>query len=566
MKGETTGGRREILATALLALLLAGALFLAERRFDWNPADEGYLWYGSVATAHGAVPLRDFRSYDPARYLWCAAWARLLGDGILALRFSAALFGGIGLFCGLRAARRAVHRWPALALLGAVLVLWMSPRHKLFEPAIEMALVLAAVRLIEEPTPRRYLALGAAVGFAAFVGKNHGLYGLLGSLALVAFLAWRRPPGEPADRPVRRWTSWLAGIALGASPFVAMSAIPGFVAGFVKSCVFFIAHGRTNVPVPVRWPWGSYAGLAGWELAQRIGVGACYVLWPAVCAAAVAVALATLGDRGDTSGDGDASQRQPDRLTERRLAIAAGFVGLFYLHHVFARADTFHLTQASHPMILAAVGLPLALPAGRRRLAFGAVAVLLVLLTASVALPQTILFDRLTAGEAAGERWVPYRLRGDDLFLHARAAHLDDVLVRRVARTVPAGEPLFIAREWPGMYVLLDRPAPVWDILPTWPGTGGLDEAMLAELRAHRVRWALLAMYPVPTTEGDPFDVDFPAVYGYLTRDFERVPTPELPRKVWLLRRREPGVSFAATSAPAATTARHGRPAGRLTR
>jgi len=523
-------GRRELAATALLALALALGLYVLERRIDWNPADEGYLWYGVVATAHGAVPLADFRSYDPARYLWCAAWAKVLGDGILALRFSAALFGAAGLFCGLRAAHRAVRGWPALAAAGLLLVLWMSPRHKLFEPAIEMALVLAAVRLIERPSPRRHLALGATVGFAAFVGKNHGLYGLLASLLLLLYLVWRRAPDEPSPR--RCLLAWAGGIALGASPFLALCALPGFFRGFVKSCFFYVAQGRTNLPVPVRWPWASYAGLAGWDLAQRIAVGACYVLWPALCAAALAVALAT----------------PRERLAERRLLIAAGFVGCFYLHHVFARADTFHLTQASHPILLAALGLPLAVPPARRRLAAAAVAALLGVLTVATALPQTAIFDRLTTGDDPEERLVPFDLRGDEVLLHARAAALYGALARRVAAVVPAGEPMLIAREWPGMYLLLGHPAGVWDILPTWPGVGGLDEGMLAELRAHRVRWALLVRYPVPSSEGEPFGADFPRVDRYLMTEFERVPTPELPHRIWLLRKREPGVSFGAAN------------------
>ena len=542
------GRRRGLLATALLALALAGALHLAERRVDWNPADEGYLWYGVVATAHGAVPLRDFRSYDPARYLWCAAWARLLGDGVLALRFATALFGAAGLFCGLRAARRAVQNPFALAAVGALLVLWMSPRHKMFESAIEMALVLAAVRLIEAPSPRRHLELGAAVGFAGFVGKNHGLYGVVASLGLILYLAWqdRRgggpafdlqlvPPGAPAHGALRRRLgAWLAGLALGASPLAAMCAIPGFLRGYWKSCLFYVVHRRTNVPYPVRWPWGSYAGLSGWALAERIGAGASYVLWPALCLAALALALST----------------RRERLAERHLAIGAGFVACLYLHHVFARADTFHLTQGSHPMLLALLGLPLALPPARRRWGGAAVAALLLLLTTAVAFPQSEIYDRLTSGGDPPERFVPFTMRGDRLLLHARAAHLYAALLWRVGRTVPAGEPIFIAPDWPGIYVLLGRTAPVWDILPTWPGTSGLDEELLAELRARRVRWALLAMYPLPPSEGESFDRDFPATYRYLAAEFERVPAPNLPPRVWLLQKRAPGVSFPERNAP----------------
>jgi hypothetical protein len=161
-----------------------------------------------------------------------------------------------------------------------------------------------------------------------------------------------------------------------------------------------------------------------------------------------------------------------------------------------------------------------------------------------MAVPQSEVYERLTADRDPAEHLVPFAMRGDALLLHARAAHLYDALLWRVGRTVPAGEPIFIAPDWPGIYVLLGRAAPVWDILPTWPGVGGLDEKMLAELRAHRVRWALLAMYPVPPSEGEPFDEDYPATYRYLTTEFERVPTPDLPRRVWLLRKREPAVSF----------------------
>ncbi len=559
--------RLALLGTALLALALAGALYLAERRIDWNPADEGYLWYGTVATAHGAVPLRDFRSYDPARYLWGAAWAKLLGDGVLALRFSTALFGAAGLFCGLRAARRGVRSTWALAAVGVVLVLWMSPRHKMFESAIEMALALAAVRLVEEPSTRRHLALGATVGFAAFVGKNHGLYGIVASLGLIVYLMWRGGEGRsgegprieipchpdeagavPGTDPLKRaigprdgeppapWTArlgaWLGGVALGASPFAAMCLVPGFLGAFWKSCLFYVVHGRTNVPVPVRWPWDSYAGLSGWELAERTAAGACYVLWPALCLGVLVLALAT----------------RRERLAERRLAIGSGFVACLYLHHVFARADNFHLTQGSHPMLLAALGLPLALPPGRRRWGRAAVAAVLLLLTAGIAVPQSEIYDRVTSRPAAGgdpaERLVPFAIGGDRLLLHARAAHLYEALLWRVGRTVPAGEPILVAPAWPGIYVLLGRAAPVWDILPTWPGVGGLDEEMLRELRAHRVRWALLAMYPVPPSEGEPFDEDYPATYRYLMTEFERLPTPDLPRRVWLLRKREPAVSF----------------------
>jgi hypothetical protein len=85
----------------VLALGTVAALFALQGRIDFSIDEEGFLWYGAVATAHGAVPLRDFYSYDPGRYYWAAAWSPLLGDGILGLRISTAAFASLGLFCGL---------------------------------------------------------------------------------------------------------------------------------------------------------------------------------------------------------------------------------------------------------------------------------------------------------------------------------------------------------------------------------------------------------------------------------------------------------------------------------
>lgn len=517
------GSRRDLAYAALLALALALGAFWLEGRIDWNPADEGFQWYGAVATAHGAVPLRDFRSYDPGRYLWNAAWAKLLGDGIVALRLSTALFAAGGLFCGLRAARRAVggRRW-ALALVGLLLVLWMSPRHKLFEAAVAMALVLVAVRLIEKPSPGRYFAAGVAVGLAAFLGKNHGLYGLIALSLLALYLGLREPGGLG-----RRLLAGAAGIAAGSAPFLVMLAIPGFARAFLDSCLFFVVQGRTNNPVPVPWPWasGAYAGLAGWSLVYRIAIGAAFVLLPLAGAAALATGLA--------------GGREP--APSRRLLLAAGAVGCVYLHHAFARADVSHLAQASHPILLGMMALPLAAPPGRRRLAVGAMTALLLALTLGVAVPQRELFNRLTAGGDPAERFVRYRLGGDEIWLRRRAARLYFTLARRLDRWVPAGEPVLIVPLWPGLYPALGRPSPVWDTYPTWPGRGGLDERMLAEIQGHRVRWAVLALYPVPPTEGQPFPTNYPRVFRYLMAGFEHLPDPRLPGNVWLLRKRGSG-------------------------
>src|SRR3990172_9850386 len=178
---------KDIIKTALLAFGLVALSCWVQVDIGLNLADEGYLWYGTIQTVAGQVPLRDFQSYDPGRYYWGALWSYVLGDGIMALRASTAIFQALGLFLGLLAARRVIRSYWLLALFGLLLVVWMHPRHKLFEPAIALSAVFFAVRLIERPELARYFLSGVFICLAAFFGRNHGLY-LFSSFSAIIFL------------------------------------------------------------------------------------------------------------------------------------------------------------------------------------------------------------------------------------------------------------------------------------------------------------------------------------------------------------------------------------------
>ena len=509
------------LVPLLLAVGLTAVVFLVQRRIDFNVADEGFLWEGVVLTAHGKVPLRDFYSYDPGRYLWAAAWAKLLGEGILALRLSTALFQAGGLFCGLLAARRVFPRAWQLALIGTVLVLWMGPRHKLFEPAIAMAAVYVAVLLIELPSRRHHLLAGVMVGFAGLMGKNHGGYLVLAFAILIGWLHLRRIAAGPFWRDA---LAWIGGIALGASPLLVMfAAVPRFLRSYVDSALFFLHQGRTNFGLPVPWPWvGSYAGL-GWEDgAEKLALGIGFALLPA----AVAIALLVLpGTTAETSG-------------RRALLLAGGVIGLFYLHHALSRADSFHLSQSIHPALLALCGLPAVFDRERARRAVVLLGLvpLFAFLTLFAAVPQAPLYSELTPDRPL-DRFVPYRLAGDDLRLPARTASFFAEAEKQIAERVPPGEPVLLIPHLPGLYPVIGRESPISDFYPIWPAQGERDATMLREIRAAGVHWALYSDY----TAGEATELQFPnthpQVWGYLQESFERVPEPRLPRRVWLLHR-----------------------------
>ena len=184
---------------ALIAVAAAVILFVWEGHTGFSLWDEGYLWYDVQRTMMGEVPTRDFMAYDPGRYYWSAAIMSLMGDnGIVALRVALAIFQAIGLFIGLvlvsrNATKSNLAIWLAVALI--VLAIWMLPRHKIFDISISIAQVGALAFLVHKPSIRRYFLAGLCVGLFAVFGRNHGLYGLVGGLGVMAYLAYRRESG-----------------------------------------------------------------------------------------------------------------------------------------------------------------------------------------------------------------------------------------------------------------------------------------------------------------------------------------------------------------------------------
>jgi hypothetical protein len=494
-------GRRDLLFLAVLALVLTFGLFLYQRRLDFYVAEEGFLWYGAIGAAHGEVPFRDFYSYDPGRYYWAAAGAELLGDGLLALRLSAAVFQALGLFCGLWAAWRLTHRRWLLALVGLLLLVWMEPRNRLFEPAIAMAGVAAAVALLEKPTLRRHFAAGALVGLGLFFGKNHGLYLAVAFLLLILLLRWRWPaPGEPGLP--RRLGAWVLGGVAGTSPLLLMLAfVPGFFGAYVDSIRFFLEAGQTNFPLPIPWPWRvDFAGQTPFEAARDLAEGVGFLLFPLFLAAATLVILLT----------------RRSELRSRALLVGSGALSLVYLHYAFSRADIVHLAPSLHPVLLGLAALP-GLLRGRKRIAAGlALGIVLAAVTAFGIVPTTPWYK-----EATLHPYRPYMVAGDELRLLPRTVNLLS-WVERKAERIPPNERLLLVPNLTGLYPVLGRRSPAWDIYPIWPASPRLDRRMLDEIRAKDVRWVILDDYAVDGRDELRFEHTHPQVASYIEAEFER--------------------------------------------
>jgi len=270
-----------VAATALLSIALVSSSFCIQERIGINLGDEGFLWYGVQRVLHGEVPGRDFHAYEPGRYLWDAAFAIILrSDGLLQLRIANSAFAAIGLFLALLAVRTMLRSWVLLTLFGAVLTLWLLPRHKVFEHSIAMAGVFIATELIRAPTLRRHALAGVFVGVATFFGRNHGLYVGL-SLGCTAIYIYLRIDRQAA---FRRTAAFAGGIILGLLPLILMILfVPGFWRSKVESAVAMTQGTPNQQALPVPWPWQVAASvLAAPQAGFEIGTGIGFLLLPAL--------------------------------------------------------------------------------------------------------------------------------------------------------------------------------------------------------------------------------------------------------------------------------------------
>ena len=493
----------------LLAVVLAGCSFALQGRQGINLSDEGFLWYGVQRTVAGEVPLRDFQSYDPGRYYWSAAGTFLFGDGLVTLRFSETVFQILGLWAGLLAANRVAGHWGQLAAVGVMLTLWMFPSHKLFDHTLLLCGVWIAVRLIEEPSSGRIFTAGLFVGLCVFFGRNHAFYNFLAQASLLLFLHFKLQP----PFPVSHLGMWCAGTVVGLVPIIAMFVcVPGFAASYIESIRLIFRHG-TNLALPVPWPWRvSPDSVAG---GIRFLLGIFLISLPLGYLAAITFSLSM----------------RSEMIRNHALLIACAFTGLFYLHHAFSRADFSHLAQVIHPFTLAALALPVAMGAGRSY-RWTVVAALIGTALFTVG-RQTPLYQRFTSRTP----WAPFDA-GDKIFLPPSVNQLFTCLRKFAAENIAQRESVLIAPFTPTLYPILNQESPLWDLVYYSPATEQRQKAMIQELTAKNVNWAIISDTPPDKREDLRFSATHKLVWQYLTETFEPVESTCLTKSTKILHRK----------------------------
>lgn len=518
----------------VLSALLVAFAFLLQGDVGFNLSDEGFLWYGTIQTAFGQVPIRDFQSYEPGRYYWGAFWFKLLGsDGILTLRLSQAVFQFIGLTLGLLLLRRLFGSWIALTCAAIILLRWMVPTWKIYEPVILIAAIYFAVLLIEQPSVMRHLAAGVFVGLAAFFGRNHGLYCAVAYVLLTFYLSWTN------DKRVlpTRLGALAAGIVIGYLPMLLMFAfVPGFFARFTADLLFNLNTG-TNLPLPVPWPWRqNYQSAGTREAVNRAAIGTLYL---AVLAFYV-FALARLIFKR--------------KISYHPVLIASAFVGTIYLHYAFDRPELFYLAWTIPPFILGLFVLPTSFSGQlSKRVGIG-VWVVLALFTITVLeiaqenyftiKPKSLVKTKLLGRDGGdferamnAQGLLKTNVRGHSLWVLKDTATLIENIGPFEWDLTKTNDNILVAPYFPGLYAVLRKPSPLWEIYFLFPRPLEEQQTMIHELERKQVNWALVCNHYIDNRPELKFEVTHAVLWNYIVANFETLPT-NIDQNCVLMRRR----------------------------
>jgi len=485
---------KHLTVLCLIAFFVVAVKTTLQLHYGFNLADESFLWYGMQRVLHGEVPIRDFMAYDPARYYYGGAAMFLMrSDGIIAMRLADAFFEFISLWLALILIARHTKKshWLYIFASAAALCLWMMPLFKVFDHGTSIGLICSLAYLMDHPTRRRYLFAGVVLGIAAMFGRNHLLYGVLGTGLAVLYINLRE-----RHVPIpRAFVSWFSGVLLGYSPTILMMLfVPGFAAAS-WDMVKVIAQNGTNLPLPVPWPWTYERGLnQPWDtVVSNWLIGWFFVLFLVFGFGALIYIFV---------------KRWKGKAVRAELA-ACAVLTLPYAHYAFSRAEVNHVSFGGFPLF---IGLLLA---SRR---FGlyaqtAFAVVFAVMAYVIVLPQ------------APGRWdrVPVTVSNANLTVSPYVANDVQTMNKVVAEYAPNGQSYLVSPFWPGAYPMFDRRSPIWDLYTLVPREEERQRKEIEDIQNANIAFALIVDTPPGGDRTLLFSHTNPLIWKYLKANYNEV-------------------------------------------
>ena len=451
------------------------------------------------------MSIRDFYGYDPGRYVWSAAWFKALGcDGLFEQRLANACFGSIGLAAEYASMAAAQIRRPLrIATLVLLAIAFGFPQHKIYEQSLSLIGVgVLAHALFRPELARRWFLVGLATGIAAIVGRNSGVYFVIG--ALLGLLVASRLPSAGATW--RGWRAWVAGVTLGYAPMLAWFAIdPRFRAAMIASILF---TPQWQLPLPIPFPWRVAQTVDSTAAMQATAVG-----W--LCIAVIATYAA--------AGVGVA-QTLARKLPANRLFLleaASLCIGLPYMHQAFEPRRFSHIAQGILPVFLVAAVRFQRDPSILSRSASAALACL--------ALLAWIPSEPRVAAHLAFRRdpgsLVHFAMDGHDFILDR-----DETRVLALSRTefesCSAGPGQFVAMPmYPGILAYLHTASPHWELFYLYHRAPVFQQAEISAMQAEQTKVVLINRQATVDGRDDlRIERTNPLLVGYIRDHFQRLP------------------------------------------
>jgi hypothetical protein len=509
-----------------LSFLIVLTSFLIYQNFGIGLADEGFLWYGMIRTALGEVPIRDFYAYDPGRYYWGSLWFKLFdNDSPIVFRASLALVEFGGLTFALLCLRRITRSWAILIFEGLLISSWMYVHYKAFDITVSIAAVYFAILLLEKPSLQRHLIAGIFVGFAAFIGINHGLYTSASFLMLILFI-WFKFSRELL---FRRFLFWIIGIAIGYSPMLLMYAvIPDFFAAYLTRIGFIFSQG-TNLRLPIPWPWFvNYLALGADRSLSAFSKTIYFLIFPLFNLFITFYLL----------------RSSPAKLKQKHVLIASSCIGLTYIHFAFDRADLNHLSFAIVPLLISLISLPSGFNFNSKAIQTTVKVVLLAFLvlttpiSADAFTPWRQAKIILAASSGHSLDYTQEVIKGNSLWFPNQEANLIRAVKQINDRSIGKQKGVFIAPSWPGLYAILGKKSPTEDTYLLFLEKPAKQYKMIDRIKQSGIDWAIIR--PDDAIDGRDelrFRNAYSLVWRYLTENFEVVKNDRLPAGTQLMKR-----------------------------
>ena len=317
--------------------------------------------------------------------------AALKNDSNLASRISCIAFGALGYtssaLLAAREARAPKSRKTAALTLGVITLLctWTFPYHRVFDTVASCWTFNIAHHQITRGNRKSHILSGICCGLLFFLGRNHGLYGLIAATFAVVVYYISRKKGVLQVLVAVFLMSASLTVTATAMFLIQEEFRPGSAIESVRQWVAFGSSGKTNLSAPLPLPWRNIKeGMSASQVEGHLLAG---ILVLVVILVAVAGSLLILRKafRGRT-------------VDPVAGATIAGTVG--YLHCMTSRPDLIHI---ANPLIVIVMGIYCMLLRERGGIYVRIAALFAVYATVRTALREQVSYQCITKPASCGE-------------------------------------------------------------------------------------------------------------------------------------------------------------------